>query len=93
MEKLRNKILELRKRLEIANTIAKYKRRYYECRPECLHFLLNEYTPLFELFEDYNDRPADYDIDAIQKELNHTSFKYFALVHDILFENKDPVTY
>jgi hypothetical protein len=93
MEKLRNKILELRERLETANTIAKYKRRYYECRPECLHLLFNEYTPLSTLFEDYIDRPADYDIDAIQKELNQTSFKYFAIMHDILYENKDPVTY
>jgi hypothetical protein len=93
MEKMRNKLIELRKRLEIAKIIAKYKERYFECRPECLHLLLNEYSSLFEIFEDYNDNPNDYVIEAIQKEINQLSFRYFIHIQDILFENKDPVTY
>jgi len=93
MEKLRNKIIELRKRLEVAKTIGKYKQRYYECRPECLHLLLNEYTPLYELFEDYNESPEEYDVSVIQKELSLATFRYFTRIQDVLFENKDPVTY
>jgi hypothetical protein len=87
MDKTRVKINELQKKLEIANILAKYKQRYYECRPECLHLLLNECSPLLE---NYIDKLDEYDIEKVKKELHQEFFNYFTEIKLFLF---NPVSY
>ena len=96
MDKLKLKIQELNARLEIANVIGKYKEKYYECRPECLHLLFYEYSSSYDLttiFERFIENPTEYDIASIQMELRKACFAYFSDLQQCIFEkNSDDPT-
>jgi len=96
MYTLKLKIQELNARLEIANVIGQYKQKYYDCRPECLHLLLHEYSSSYNLtviFERFIENPAEYDIASIQMELRKACFAYFADLQQSIFEkNSDDPT-
>jgi hypothetical protein len=94
MDQLKSKLHDLTNRLEIAQTIQKYKTRYLACRPECLHLLFNEYAhnhKIFDLFESYLDNPSTYDSYKIRQELLSTRLEYFMGLQSALTETRDPV--
>ena len=94
MDQLKSKLLDLTNRLEIAQTIQKYKARYLACRPECLHLLLHEYAhnqKIFDIFESYLDNPSTYDSYKIRQELLTTRLEYFIALQNALTETRDPV--
>jgi hypothetical protein len=96
MEKLRQRLDELKRRKELAQLITSYKRKYAECRPECVHLLIHSYSQnhdFINLFEEYLFCPSKYNVETVEKELKETSYKYVSLLHDALFESGDPTTY
>jgi len=96
MEKLRLRLDELRRRQKIAHLFVSYKRKYAECRPECVHLLIHSYSQnsdFINLFEEYLFCPSKYNTETIEKELKEISYKYVSLLHDTLFESGDPTTY
>lgn len=95
MDKLKLKIQELNARLEVANVIAQYKQKYYDCRPECLHLLFYEYSSSYDIttiFERFIENPTEYDISNIQSELRKACFAYFTELQQAAFENSDDPT-
>ena len=97
MDKLKLKIQELNARLEVANVIAQYKQKYYDCRPECLHLLFHEYSSSYDItviFERFIENPTAYDIPNIKLELRKACFSYFTELQQAVFENNnDPTAY
>jgi len=91
-----NKISELKRRLEIARTIEKYKTDYLNCRPECLHLLFHNYQQheMLEFFEDYLTSPLKYNIEILEKEIRKLQFESFIVIQAALFEPpSDPVEF
>ena len=94
MDKLKSKLYDLTKRLEIAQIIQTYRVRYFACRPECLHLLLHEYSSsnhIIEAFESYLDNPSEYDSYKIRQELLTTRMEYFMALQSALNEQCDPL--
>jgi hypothetical protein len=94
MTDLKTRIDILRRQLKIANTIKTYKQKYAECRPECVHFLINSYAQneeFINLFEEYLFCPEKYSTESVEKELKETIFKYTCILHSELIESKDPI--